>query len=211
MTTSPTVELKAADVVSVIADLRQCHDQRISCAAATPMGDAAYVELVTAPAPLIASAAALIECLSAEREGTDFLRFLASYNDGTPAQEVAKRWPKWSREFGQFLRGTIGKSWLADEARAALSTQGEPLQLADRTGGWEDAEQLAYWRRGHAIIEGRLTKAVAAKHEDAPFPMDAQEAAAWHYAQANAYQDALEMMGVPECAAPTPAKGGERE
>ncbi len=62
-----------------------------------------------------------------------------------------------------------------------------------------DAEQLAYWRRGHEIIEARLAKAVQAKHEDAPFPMDAEQAAQYHAAQVDAYRDALEMMGVPEC------------
>ena len=62
-----------------------------------------------------------------------------------------------------------------------------------------EAEQLAYWKRGHEIIELRLAKAAIANHVDAPFPFDKEEAALWHRAQAEAYLDALEMMGVPEC------------
>lgn len=61
-----------------------------------------------------------------------------------------------------------------------------------------DADRIAYWRRGTEIIEGRLLKAVAAKHEDAPFPFDAEQAALYHAAQVDAYRDALEMMGVPD-------------
>lgn len=60
------------------------------------------------------------------------------------------------------------------------------------------AEKLEYWLKGTAIIEGRLAKAALAKHEDAPFPLDAEQAALWHAAQVDAYRDALEMMGVPE-------------
>lgn len=57
---------------------------------------------------------------------------------------------------------------------------------------------LVYWKGGHEIIEARLAKSAAAEHGDAPFPLDAEQAALWHSAQADAYRDALEMMGVPE-------------
>jgi hypothetical protein len=55
-----------------------------------------------------------------------------------------------------------------------------------------------YWIDGTRIIEKRLAVADEAKWENAPFPLDAVEAALWHRAQMEAYRDALEMMGVPE-------------
>jgi hypothetical protein len=56
---------------------------------------------------------------------------------------------------------------------------------------------------GREIIEAALKRALASKHEDAPFGLDHDEAAIWHQAQASAYQHALEMMP----AAPTPPAG----
>lgn len=62
---------------------------------------------------------------------------------------------------------------------------GDPLSL------------LVYWTDGANIIKQCLAKAVRAEHADAPFPMDAEQAALWHRAQAEAYRHALEMMGPP--------------
>lgn len=64
-------------------------------------------------------------------------------------------------------------------------------------------EDITYWQRGHAVVETRLAKAVKGEWADAPFPLDDKEAALWHRAQAEAYRDALEMMGVPSLPAPT--------
>jgi hypothetical protein len=55
-----------------------------------------------------------------------------------------------------------------------------------------------YWREGTALIEACLAKAIRADVNDAPIPLIGAEAKAWHYAQAEAYRHALEMMGVPE-------------
>lgn len=57
---------------------------------------------------------------------------------------------------------------------------------------------MTYWRDGHAIVEARLDKAVKADPSDAPIPLTGEQAKLWHMAQADAYRDALEMMGVPE-------------
>ena len=62
-----------------------------------------------------------------------------------------------------------------------------------------EAEQLDYWRSGNEIVQACLEKAAKGRHEDAPFPLDAQQAALYHAAQVDAYRHALEMMGVPEC------------
>lgn len=59
-------------------------------------------------------------------------------------------------------------------------------------------DRLAYWQRGHEIIEKRLATAARADWQDAPFPLNEEQAALWHRAQAEAYRDALEMMGVPD-------------
>lgn len=47
--------------------------------------------------------------------------------------------------------------------------------------------------RGLDVAERNLAVAVQGKHEDAPFPLDENEAKLWHRAQASAYQHALEM------------------
>lgn len=67
----------------------------------------------------------------------------------------------------------------------------------DNPRGW-----LQYWVDGSAIIEKCLTRATDAAHEDAPFGMGDADARIWHEAQANAYQHALEMMGVPTLSGP---------
>ncbi len=55
--------------------------------------------------------------------------------------------------------------------------------------------QIAYWKQGADIIEACLAKAVAADPRDAPIPLDADQSALWHRAQAEAYRHCLEMMG----------------
>jgi hypothetical protein len=55
---------------------------------------------------------------------------------------------------------------------------------------------------GIKIVEECLAKAVEAKHEDAPFPLDEAQAKLWHRAQMEAFRHALEMISVdPELAA----------
>jgi len=61
-----------------------------------------------------------------------------------------------------------------------------------------------YWKEGTLIIEACLRKAVRADPGDVPFPLVGAEAVLWHQAQATAYQHALEMMGMPADASPTP-------
>lgn len=58
-----------------------------------------------------------------------------------------------------------------------------------------------YWRDGTALIEACLAKAVRGDPSDVPMPLVGDEAKLWHQAQAEAYRHALEMMGVPQCAA----------
>lgn len=58
--------------------------------------------------------------------------------------------------------------------------------------------RLQYWLDGTRLIEACLAKAEKAEFEDAPFPLDPEQAALWHRAQLEAYRHALEMMGVPE-------------
>ena len=55
-----------------------------------------------------------------------------------------------------------------------------------------------YWIDGTKLIEKCLATAVESKWENAPFPLDEEQAALWHRAQLEAYRHALEMMGVPE-------------
>ena len=47
--------------------------------------------------------------------------------------------------------------------------------------------------QGLDVAERMLAVAVQGKHEDAPFPLDENEAKLWHRAQASAYRHALEM------------------
>jgi hypothetical protein len=47
---------------------------------------------------------------------------------------------------------------------------------------------------GLAILEKNLNVATRAKHEDAPFPMDQEQARIWHQAGRSAYCHALEML-----------------
>lgn len=44
------------------------------------------------------------------------------------------------------------------------------------------------------ILEAKLKTALKANPADAPFGLDAEQAAIWHQAQASAYQHALEML-----------------
>lgn len=47
---------------------------------------------------------------------------------------------------------------------------------------------------GVDTLEKNLATATRAKHEDAPFPLDEQQARLYHRASASAYQHALEMV-----------------
>lgn len=60
------------------------------------------------------------------------------------------------------------------------------------------ANGVEYWKRGTEVVEKALEKALKADPKDAPFPLTGEEARIWHQASADAYQHALEMMGVPK-------------
>lgn len=59
-------------------------------------------------------------------------------------------------------------------------------------------ELFAYWKRGQEVIEKAMKVAYRGDWQDAPMPLIGDEARLWLRAQAEAYQHALEMMGVPE-------------
>jgi len=61
----------------------------------------------------------------------------------------------------------------------------------------EMKDSIAYWKRGHGVIEKAMNKAYAGDWQDAPMPLTGEEASLWLRAQGEAYQHALEMMGVP--------------
>lgn len=99
------------------------------------------------------------------------------------------------------------------EASAALLSSAEAReeafqQYVDANEARIDAEtraqqaeaRVAYWLAGTEIVEKRLAKAAAADPSGAPMPLHGRDAELWHAAQADAYRDALEMMGVPQAA-----------
>jgi hypothetical protein len=57
------------------------------------------------------------------------------------------------------------------------------------------------------ILEKCLRVAIEAKHEDAPFGMDEEEAALWHQARVSSYQHALELIGGKTIPLPGKPKG----
>lgn len=65
---------------------------------------------------------------------------------------------------------------------------------------------------GLAVLEKCLATAQEAKHETAPFPLDAAQASLWHRANAGAYLHALELISIAHlaplaAASPQPATG----
>lgn len=52
-----------------VRGLQECYDQRLSCAAATPSGAVAYVELATVPADLLKSVLAALSSGPDDGEG----------------------------------------------------------------------------------------------------------------------------------------------
>lgn len=64
--------------------------------------------------------------------------------------------------------------------------------------------KLEYVKHGQEVIEKAVKVAYAGDWQDAPMPLTGDEASLWLRAQGEAYQHALEMMGLPSHPEPTP-------
>lgn len=92
-------------------------------------------------------------------------------------------------EKGQIAALGYVEQMIEQLAEASLAA---PLQRG------EDAD----FAEGVALVENRLAIARVARHDDAPFPFDAEQARLWHEAQASAFQYCLEMLNAPAATPP---------
>ena len=79
-----------------------------------------------------------------------------------------------------------------------MSTKISTTQIAQEVPANTPAVATDYWLIGTAAIESKLNEALRADPNDAPFGMDPENAKIWHATRAQAYQHALEMMGIPQ-------------
>ena len=88
-----------------------------------------------------------------------------------------------------------GKQTVADAVAEIARLRAEVLDLRTQ-------QEMSMDRELIALFERKLAEALRAEHADAPFPMNAEQASAYHQTRADLLQWVLEMLHVPEPAPP---------
>ena len=98
---------------------------------------------------------------------------------------------------------TRSRSHRLDDKAAAALIETQAAEISSLRAKLAEAmEWIGYWLDGDEIIESCLARCQTGNPEYAPFPLVGDEAVSWLAAQADAYQNALEMMGVPSASGP---------